>query len=123
LSMADSPATTDRLLDALERLTTAAKTFESPPPVQLPEPGELELETVKLPRDAFFGAKAAVSAEEAIGRIAAEQITPYPPGIPVLVPGERVNAAVVDYLRSGINAGMVVPDAADRNLDTILVTV
>ena len=34
-----------------------------------------------LPRDAFFAPKEAVSADDAIGRIAAEQITPYPPGI------------------------------------------
>ena len=34
-----------------------------------------------LPRDAFFAPKEAISADDAIGRIAAEQITPYPPGI------------------------------------------
>jgi arginine/lysine/ornithine decarboxylase len=42
-----------------------------------------------------------------------EQITPYPPGIPALLPGERIGAEVLDYRRSGVAAGMVLPDAAD----------
>ena len=55
------------------------------------------------------------------GRIAAEQITPYPPGIPVVVPGERITQPVIDYLRSGLEAGMVLPDPADPSLETIRV--
>jgi arginine/lysine/ornithine decarboxylase len=54
-----------------------------------------------------------VPGDEAAGRIAAEQITPYPPGIPAVVPGERLNGAVIDYLRSGVEAGMTLPDPAD----------
>ena len=65
----------------------------------------------------------AVPAEKASGRISAEQITPYPPGIPAVVPGERLNDAVIDYLRSGLNAGMNVPDAADTTLETFRVVV
>jgi arginine/lysine/ornithine decarboxylase len=61
--------------------------------------------------------------DKAAGRIAAEQITPYPPGIPAVVPGERLNQAVLDYLRSGLEAGMVLPDPADPSLDTIRVSV
>ena len=53
-----------------------------------------------LPRDAFFGPTDTVAADKARGRIAAEQITPYPPGIPAVVPGERLDDAVIDYLRS-----------------------
>ena len=65
--------------------------------------------------------KKSVLAQEAVGRIAAEQLTPYPPGIPVVVPGEQINEAVIDYLRSGLAAGMVVPDATDQTLETFLV--
>jgi arginine decarboxylase len=53
----------------------------------------------------------------AAGRIAAEQITPYPPGIPAVVPGELLDAAVIDYLK----AGMVLPDPADPHLEHIRV--
>lgn len=54
-----------------------------------------------------------VPADKASGRVAAEQITPYPPGIPAVVSGERLNEAVIDYLRSGVEAGMTLPDPAD----------
>jgi arginine/lysine/ornithine decarboxylase len=63
-----------------------------------------------------------VPVRDAIGRIAAEQITPYPPGIPVVVPGERIDDRVIDYLLSGLRAGMVLPDPADPELKTIRVS-
>ncbi|MFF2028706.1 aminotransferase class I/II-fold pyridoxal phosphate-dependent enzyme [Arthrobacter sp. NPDC058192] len=121
LSMADDEASAQRLMEALKALTEAAPSLPTPAPVALPSPKELELETVVLPRDAFFGPVEDVPAREAVGRVAAEQITPYPPGIPVIVPGERINAAVVDYLESGLQAGMVLPDPADPALHTIRV--
>jgi arginine/lysine/ornithine decarboxylase len=93
----------------------------APAPVDLPDPAELELDAVVLPRDAFFGPTEDVPARDAVGRVAAEQITPYPPGIPVIVPGERINAAVIDYLQTGLTAGMVLPDPADPSLHTIRV--
>ena len=62
-----------------------------------------------------------VSADRAHGRIAAEQITPYPPGIPAVVPGERLTDTVIAYLRSGVDAGMNVPDPADPSLATFRV--
>ena len=74
-----------------------------------------------LPRDAFFAAKETITADQAVGRICAEQITPYPPGIPVIIPGERITAELLDYLRSGLAAGMQLPDPADPRLGTIRV--
>jgi arginine/lysine/ornithine decarboxylase len=90
--------------------------------VALPSFGDLQIEPVLLPRDAFFGPHEDIPTGDAVGRVAAEQITPYPPGIPALVPGERITAGIVDYLRSGLAAGMVLPDPADPNLATIRVT-
>lgn len=116
MSFADDKATAERLLDGLWAWRKASADLEPPPPIQLPEPAELELETASLPRDAFFGAVEMVPAEHACGRIAAEQITPYPPGIPAVIPGERLNDAVIDYLRSGLEAGMNLPDPADPSL-------
>src|SRR3954453_1356714 len=54
LSMADDRTTADRLTDSLTKLSHAAAEMPSPPTVALPDPAELELETVMLPRDAFF---------------------------------------------------------------------
>ena len=91
--------------------------------MHLPDPGDLDLDPVDLPRDAFFGPAEQIPADQAVGRIAAEQITPYPPGIPAILPGERITADVLNYLRTGLQAGMVLPDPTDPSLDTIRVTV
>ncbi|MGB3473857.1 MAG: ornithine decarboxylase [Mycobacterium sp.] len=121
MSFADDHRTADRLLEALCGWRDAATSFQRPPAIRLPSPQELQLETVQLPRDAFFGPTEMIAAARAAGRIAAEQITPYPPGVPAVVPGERLNTAVIDYLRSGLAGGMALPDAADSSLEHIRV--
>jgi arginine/lysine/ornithine decarboxylase len=121
MSIADDESTVDRLLTALRNLTRAAADLPDPDPIRIPAPPDLELETVNRPRDAFFSRFEDVKAQDAVGRIAAEQITPYPPGIPVIVPGERIDQEVVDYLLTGLDAGMVLPDPADPSLQTIRV--
>ncbi|MEH3139456.1 MAG: ornithine decarboxylase [Mycobacterium kyogaense] len=115
-SAADDADSADRLVGAVTAWRDAAHTMSAPPTIQLPDPRDLQLDSVMLPRDAFFAPVEMVSAAHAVGRIAAEQITPYPPGIPAVVPGERLDEAVVDYLRSGVDAGMNVPDATDPSV-------
>jgi arginine/lysine/ornithine decarboxylase len=122
LSMADDRHTADRLLSSLDALLEAAPSFERPPAIDFPSYDELEIDPVLLPRDAFFGPTEPVPVRESIGRICAEQITPYPPGIPALIPGERITEGIVDYLQTGLKAGMVLPDPADQSLETIKVT-
>lgn len=63
-----------------------------------------------------------VPASQAVGRVAAETISPYPPGVPVVAPGEVITREVVDYLTSGVAAGMLIPDAADPTAETLRVT-
>jgi arginine/lysine/ornithine decarboxylase len=121
LSFADDEQTAARLIAALTALGERAGELPRARPVDLPEPGQLELEPAMLPRDAFFAVKETVPAGQAVGRVCAEQITPYPPGIPVIVPGERITAELLGYLRSGLDAGMQLPDPADPSLDTIRV--
>jgi arginine/lysine/ornithine decarboxylase len=118
---ADNEDTATVLLDALTTLIDKHDTLPERPAVRVPDPHALELETVMLPRDAFFGPAEQIPANEAVGRIAAEMASPYPPGVPVLAPGERITAEVVDYLTSGPPAGMLIPDAADPTIQTIRV--
>jgi lysine decarboxylase len=118
-TFADDQSDADRLLSALADLAKAS--LPAPRPVHLPDPGELELASVMLPREAFFARQEAIPLKEAAGRTGAEQVTPYPPGIPAIVPGERISAGIIDYLRTGVDAGMVIPDAADPKLNTIRV--
>jgi lysine decarboxylase len=121
LSYGDSPAALDRLLTALGDLVRAADSLPPAPPMYLPSPQDLEMDTVALPRDAFFGDVHDIPLDQAAGRVCAEQITPYPPGIPAILPGEQISRGVLDYLSTGLHAGMQIPDAADPHLTTIRV--
>ncbi|GAB2481529.1 aminotransferase class I/II-fold pyridoxal phosphate-dependent enzyme [Jatrophihabitans fulvus] len=73
------------------------------------------------PREAFFAAHELVPRAEAIGRIGAETIAPYPPGIPVLAPGETVTAEVMDFLADARAAGTRIAYAADPTLEHVRV--
>lgn len=119
LTHADSDQRVDRLLEVLSALTHAH--FEPAPSVDFPEPGSLDLETVMRPRDAFFADVETVPVDHASGRIVAEIVSPYPPGVPVLAPGERITQEVLDYLTSAVAAGALLPDPADQKLARVRV--
>jgi arginine decarboxylase len=76
---------------------------------------------VLAPREAFFAANETVPASEAIGRVSAELIAPYPPGIPVLAPGELITAEAVAALREVAADGGRIAYAADPTLATFQV--
>jgi arginine decarboxylase len=84
-------------------------------------PAALEHETVVAPRDAFLGASEAVAVDDAVGRISSESIAGYPPGVPALLPGERVTGEVVSYLRELTAAGARLHGAADPTFATVRV--
>jgi arginine/lysine/ornithine decarboxylase len=90
--------------------TTAS--FAPPPPW-----GEL----VMTPREAYLGAQEVVPASEAPGRIAAESLATYPPGIPNVLPGERLTAETLAYIRQTLEVGGSVRGASDRLLHTVRV--
>jgi len=73
------------------------------------------------PRDAHFAPAQALSLAAAAGRIAAELVVPYPPGIPALIPGEVITSDKVAYLRMVTEAGMHICGTADPELATIRV--
>jgi arginine decarboxylase len=58
---------------------------------------------------------------EAIGRVNADIVTPYPPGIPVLAPGEVITQAIVDSLEAFVELGGFVEGATDQALDHLRV--
>ncbi len=91
----------DRVMSALEEVAGAALSDPDPHAAaaafpELPVPGELRA----LPRDAFFGSSEVVAAEAAVGRISADTLAAYPPGIPNLLPGEEITAETVAFLRA-----------------------
>jgi lysine decarboxylase len=92
----------------------ASTSFAAPPPW-----GELAM----TPREAYLGAQDVVPAESAAGRIAAESLATYPPGIPNVLPGERLTTETLAYIRGTLELGGSVRGASDRQLRTVRVVV
>jgi lysine decarboxylase len=119
VTMADDATTLARLTDALiesverhrgrPRDPIGSASWTVSPQVAVP------------PREAFFAAHETVSADAAVGRVSAELIAPYPPGIPVLAPGEVITAAALAALRAGRAGGGRIAYAADPALATFQV--
>ena len=82
-----------------------------------PEPPE----QVISPRDALFGNTCMVPFTDAAGMICAEIVTFYPPGIPILCPGERITQEIIDYCHALQNADMHISGPEDYLLKTIKV--
>ncbi|RWR74598.1 arginine decarboxylase-like protein isoform X1 [Cinnamomum micranthum f. kanehirae] len=73
------------------------------------------------PREAFFARKRKVSTGKCLGEICGELICSYPPGIPVLIPGEIITERALSYLLDVRKIGAVISGAADPELSTIVV--
>ncbi|MBA1334827.1 MAG: Arginine decarboxylase [Firmicutes bacterium] len=56
-------------------------------------------EIIVSPRDAYYSSKKSVALEEAVGSVSGESIMAYPPGIPVVTPGEMITAEIVEYVK------------------------
>jgi arginine decarboxylase len=117
ITYADSDANIDRAIDALRALCAGHEDADHGTVPQVPHPSELRQETVMLPRDAYLGATEMVNWRKAPGRVSAEMICPYPPGIPVTAPGERLSDNVVVYLQQLAAAGVMVEGAGDETLE------
>ncbi len=78
-------------------------------------------EVVVPPRDAFLADSESVDVDDAIGRVSAETIAGYPPGIPALLPGERITGEVIEYLRELTGAGARLHGASDPSFRTVFV--
>jgi arginine decarboxylase len=80
-------------------------------------------ELVMTPREAFLGRQEAIPAAQAVGRIAAESLATYPPGVPNVLPGERLEAQTLAYIQRTLELGGSVRGASDRLLRTVRVVV
>jgi arginine decarboxylase len=89
----------------------------------LPPKSQLMSQSVMAPAKAIVANAEHVPTEQASGRIAAEMISPYPPGIPRLLPGERITDAQADYISKAREMGAFAMDASDLTLKTIRVVV
>lgn len=84
----------DRVFAALDDI--AREPLNDLPELRMPDPGPVGMR----PRQAFFAAHEIVPAEAAVGRLSADSLAAYPPGIPNVLPGEVITADTVAFLRS-----------------------
>jgi arginine/lysine/ornithine decarboxylase len=121
VTVADDEESVSRLIDALQRLTKAKPKDASQKPYSIPPMSELMTESVIPPREAYFAKSKSIPLKDSIGEIAAEMVSPYPPGIPMLLPGERITAPIVEFLQRGMKHTMYVSDVTDLSLKEIMV--
>jgi hypothetical protein len=121
----DSRADVERLVAALAacaaRFADQAGAGGSAAPAGLLGHAPAFTRQVLSPRDAFFAPSAALPVSACAGRVSAEMVTPYPPGIPVLGPGELVSDEIVAYLLEAAAKGLKVHGPEDRALCTLRV--
>lgn len=119
VTLADTAATVERLVRAL---VAAVQRHPGPPrETVVAASWSVEPEIVLPPRDAFFAPTVTLGVQQAVGRVSAELVAPYPPGVPVLAPGERITADAVASLLAAARAGTRIAYAADPTMQTLRV--
>ncbi|XP_019103385.1 uncharacterized protein LOC104886783 isoform X2 [Beta vulgaris subsp. vulgaris] len=73
------------------------------------------------PREAFFAKKTRVNIRHTIGKICGELICPYPPGIPVMIPGELVSERALNVLLQAKACGATLSGASDPGLSSMVI--
>ncbi|TWH01749.1 lysine decarboxylase [Nocardioides sp. J9] len=121
ITIADDESTVDRLCTELIRI---AEKLDAAPPRDITVAGSWRSRipvAAMTPREAFFAPHETVPAESVLNRIAAEVICPYPPGVPVVVPGEVISREVLDALHTAQTNGVRIAYASDPTLATFQV--
>jgi arginine/lysine/ornithine decarboxylase len=120
VTVADDRRTIDRLVSALHRLAEENSGSENGS-AAIPFGRELRTESVMTPREAFYAPTRMTSIAEASGQIAAEMVCPYPPGIPIILHGERYTDPIIEYLQLATAAGAMVEGVVDQSLSKVRV--
>lgn len=113
----DSYENVNQLIDALRELSNQhihnGKSTEVE--VYLPKIPAL----AKSPREAFYSETDVVPIDQSVGHVIAEFIMVYPPGIPILLPGEIITEENIDYIKQNLAAGLPVQGPEDETIQTL----
>jgi arginine decarboxylase len=120
LTVGDTEEGVERLTGALLR-SFDRRRGEPRPPGGASAVWGIAPEAAVTPREAFFAPRETVAAENADGRVAAETVAPYPPGIPAIAPGEVVSRELLAALREAAAGGTRLAYCADPSLATLQV--
>ena len=119
VTIADTAVSVERLVTTL--VEVVARHAGPPRATALSPSWSVRPEIVLAPREAFFARAVTLPARAAVGRVSVELVAPYPPGVPVLAPGERVTEEAVSGLLAAARAGTRIAYAADPTLQTLRV--
>ncbi len=115
----DTEETCNRLVHALRQLSTLHNGSTEGRGVRIKTP---KIPYLSLyPRDAFYADTELVPLKESVGRIIAEFIMVYPPGIPILLPGEIITQDNIEYIQEHIDVGLPVQGPEDKTMQLIKV--
>ena len=116
-SFGDTKEGMDRLLSALKEISNDY--YGKKEPVQ----DFLDIPAIPTkilnPREAFYSDKISIPLNESIGKISGEFLLAYPPGIPVLCPGEEITQEVVDYVHDLKRSNLYVQGTEDLTVENI----
>ncbi|KEK20956.1 arginine decarboxylase [Bacillus manliponensis] len=120
VTLGDTEEETNILIRALKDLAATFKhKAETGREVEVDIP---EIPVLALsPRDAFYSETEVVPFQEAAGRIIADFVMVYPPGIPIFTPGEIITQENLDYIHKNLEAGLPVQGPEDMTLQTLRV--
>lgn len=122
ITIGDTEREVERLLQALRRLAETfrfGKKAASRVSATVPAASRFLLP----PREAFYTLSESLDLVQSCGRICTEFIYVYPPGIPVLMPGQMITSEIIDYIKRHVDAGLPVKGPEDSTLQKIKVVV
>lgn len=115
VSIGDRQDDLNRLVEALRQIGAESGLQGSLLPLDRVHPPALNNRFLMTPREAFYSPNELVSLDQAAGRIASEIVTVYPPGIPLLVPGEEISKEAIDYLTNMAGLGAIIDGLNESN--------
>lgn len=122
LTYSDGIDEVDRLLNSLDHLSVEMREKHAFPFFQKDEnqnPLRKFSKPKLTPRETFFSSKRSVPLMSAVGKIAGEIVSFYPPGIPLVWPGEVISEEVLQQILVGKKAGLTLAGPKDQNLEWI----
>lgn len=118
ITIGDTDESINTLLNALKDISKRFYGKNKPlekKSLKLPETPELVL----MPREAFYSEKNKVPFKECVGKICGEMIMAYPPGIPIIIAGERISQEIIDHIEDLKLANLHLQGMEDPNLEYI----
>ena len=115
ISVGDRELEIERLLGALSEI----KRRFSKEPMNMLDHEYINPLVAMSPQKAFYADKRTVAITQSSGKISAELVMAYPPGIPILAPGERITEEIIDYIRYAKEKGCVMTGTRDMDMNNI----